>query len=83
MEEEASFERQSPRLAELEGPRVTFLPRSPCPHFTEEETEAQSRSMTLHLLSPQNSIFLEFWGGGGGRVSLGRWDGGQEAFTFS
>lgn len=82
MEEEASLERQSPRLAELEGPRVTFLPWSPCPHFTEEETKAQSRSMSLHLLSPQNSIFLEFRGGGG-RVSLGGWDGGQEAFTFS
>lgn len=81
MEEEASLEGQNPKLVELEGTRAALLPQSACPHFTEEETEVQGRSMTLHLLSPLYSIFSDFWGVGG--VSLGGWDGGQEAFTFS
>lgn len=59
MEKEASFEGWNPRLAELD---LLLL-------LTEELTEAQSRSMTLYLVSPQCSIFSDLWGVG--RVSLG------------
>lgn len=39
---------------------------SPCAHFTAEETEAQRRSLTLGLESPQYSV---------SSVSLGSWQG--------